>query len=669
MSSETLTRPDVAPPRTRRQLRDRFRGDIEGLRAVAVVLVVAFHAGVGLVGGGFVGVDVFFVLSGFLITGLLVDEISRTGTISLGDFYARRVRRLLPLATLVLAATAAATYALIPPIDRKGVAADIVGSALWSANWRFAAESTQYMADTDKSPVLHYWSLAVEEQFYVVWPLLLLLLVGGTGLALRAWPVAFRRIALALGVVIAGSLWLSWTQTDATSTFAYFGLHTRAWELGVGAALALVRPMLPLLTRRAAEGGGTRRRGHGARVGRGDGRVHTVPRHRGTRAGARHGPARRRGRPAARRAGLQHAVPPRARYVGRISYAWYLWHWPVLVLATARGVRSTMADDGAASTHASWSVVTLAVALSFVLAAVSHHLVEQPLRQAGFLKVSRRRSLVAGGVLVATSLVASLALVVSTTAAGEQGAVAAPPSEPAVRQRRREDESSSGELRAAAPEGRPGRTARAEHAGGGAREQASRGRAVLRGIQADLGPAARGLQGRPGAGGGADHRAHRGLARHCVVPRASGRRPRSAAGPSTSSARVPARWSTSTVRQAGATSPYDACTTWRAHLLDRLETIEGLDAVVIGRWMAYRNVDRASPTDRPAPRRPSEPCGEAGAERTFDRLRRVDAAHRRHGGRAVADRRRAVVPLGAPPGRREVRLLPRRAAPAWMRHW
>ena len=205
------------------QLRDRFRGDIEGLRAVAVVLVVAFHAGVGLVGGGFVGVDVFFVLSGFLITGLLVDEIARTGTISLGDFYARRVRRLLPLATLVLAATAAAAYALIPPIDRKGVAGDLVGPALWSANWRFAAESTQYMADTDKSPVLHYWSLAVEEQFYVVWPLLLLLLVGGTGLALRAWPVAFRRIALALALVIAGSLWLSWPQTDSASPFAYFG--------------------------------------------------------------------------------------------------------------------------------------------------------------------------------------------------------------------------------------------------------------------------------------------------------------------------------------------------------------------------------------------------------------------------------------------------------------
>ena len=386
MSSETLTRPDAAPPRTRRQLRDRFRGDIEGLRAVAVVLVVAFHAGVGLVGGGFVGVDVFFVLSGFLITGLLVDEISRTGTISLGDFYARRVRRLLPLATLVLAATAAATYALIPPIDRKGVAADIVGSALWSANWRFAAESTQYMADTDKSPVLHYWSLAVEEQFYVVWPLLLLLLVGGTGLALRAWPVAFRRIALALGLVIAGSLWLSWTQTDAGSTFAYFGLHTRAWELGVGAALALVRPMLPLLTRRAAEAAALV--GVAMVLGSAVLMDESTP-FPGTAALV---PVLGTALLVAAGARLPDGLVssslsrPAARYVGRISYAWYLWHWPVLVLATARWGEVTMADDGAASTHASWSVVTLAVTLSFVLAALSHHLVEQPLRQAGFLE-------------------------------------------------------------------------------------------------------------------------------------------------------------------------------------------------------------------------------------------------------------------------------------------
>ena len=335
MSVESLTRPDVAPVRTRRQRRDRFRADIEGLRAVAVVLVVAFHAGVGLVPGGFVGVDVFFVLSGFLITGLLIEEIARTGTISLGDFYARRVRRLLPLATLVLAATAAATYILVPPIDRRGVAGDIIGSALWSANWRFAAESTQYMADTDKSPVLHYWSLAVEEQFYIVWPLLLLVLVGAGGLALRSWPVAFRRIALSLAVVIAGSLWLSWSQTGASSPFAYFGLHTRAWELGIGAALALLRPMLPLLTRPAAQVAAVA--GICAVVGSAAIMNEATP-FPGTAALV---PVLGTALLVAAGARLPDGVVsstlsrPIARYVGRVSYAWYLWHWPVLVLATA----------------------------------------------------------------------------------------------------------------------------------------------------------------------------------------------------------------------------------------------------------------------------------------------------------------------------------------------
>ena len=144
ISPATTTAPNTGQPLplTRRQLRNRFRGDIEGMRAIAVLLVVVFHAGVGAVSGGFVGVDVFFVLSGFLITGLLVDEIARTGTVSLADFYARRIRRLLPLSTLVLAATAVASFLLVPPIDRKGIGADLAGAALWGANWRFAAEST-----------------------------------------------------------------------------------------------------------------------------------------------------------------------------------------------------------------------------------------------------------------------------------------------------------------------------------------------------------------------------------------------------------------------------------------------------------------------------------------------------------------------------------------------
>jgi peptidoglycan/LPS O-acetylase OafA/YrhL len=141
--------------------RNAFRDDVEGLRAVAVVLVVAFHAGASVVPGGFVGVDVFFVLSGYLITGLLVGELERTGRISLRSFYARRVRRLLPLSSAVLVATALASYVVLPPLDRGGVADDIKAAGLYLANWHFAAASTEYMAAADKSPLLHFWSLAV----------------------------------------------------------------------------------------------------------------------------------------------------------------------------------------------------------------------------------------------------------------------------------------------------------------------------------------------------------------------------------------------------------------------------------------------------------------------------------------------------------------------------
>ena len=620
MSVDTLTRPDLAPPRTRRQRRDRFRGDIEGLRAVAVVLVVAFHAGVGVVGGGFVGVDVFFVLSGFLITGLLVDEIARTGSISIGDFYARRVRRLLPLSTLVLAATAVATFVLVPPIDREGVAGDIVGAAVWGANWKFAAESTQYMADTDKSPVLHYWSLAVEEQFYVVWPLLLLLLVGSSGLALRAWPVAFRRISLALAVVIGGSLALSWLQTDTAGPFAYFGLHTRAWELGIGAALALLRPMLPLMTRGAAQGaallGATMVVGAAVAMDESTpfpGTAALVP-VLGTAlvvaAGARlpDGVVSRT---------LSRPVP---RYVGRISYAWYLWHWPVLVLATARWGEATTGDDGAAaSSHAPATVVVAAVALSFVLAAASHHVVEQPLRRARFLVLSRRRSLAAGGILVAMSLVASAGLVLSTTATGEQGTVAAPPT--GTQAPAQQVEGSSTPVRGSTtPEIDPA-TLREPNTPEEAREDQPQVAPCYVGYEPTTVPAAEECRVGPARG------AERTIAligdSHATAWYPAFRRAAEQRG-----------WTLYffgksacpvvdvEVRRAGTTARYDACSRWRENVLDRLDGIEGLDAVVIGRWMAYKN-STLQPDGSASSSSTVGSVWAAGAERTFDRLRRA----------------------------------------------
>jgi hypothetical protein len=182
---------------------DGFRPDLEGLRAVAVVLILLYHASVPRASGGYVGVDVFFVLSGFLITGLLLREVRRTGTISLPSFYARRARRLLPAAALVLLATIAASTVVLPALEMTDVAGDAASAALYVSNMRFAFQATDYLrADLAPSPILHYWSLSVEEQFYVFWPAIVML-VAGMGACRRngrARRDRRRRLVRAVGV-------------------------------------------------------------------------------------------------------------------------------------------------------------------------------------------------------------------------------------------------------------------------------------------------------------------------------------------------------------------------------------------------------------------------------------------------------------------------------------
>jgi peptidoglycan/LPS O-acetylase OafA/YrhL len=396
--------------RRARQLAPRYRGDIEGLRAVAVLLVVAFHAGIPFVPGGFVGVDVFFVLSGFLITGLLVDELRRSGTISLLGFYARRVRRLMPLSALVLLVTAAASFVLVPAVDRASVGGDIAGAAVGVANWHFALDSAQYMSDSAKSPVLHYWSLAVEEQFYLVWPLLLLLVIGRTGLALRRWDVAGRRIVVALGAIGIGSFAVSWW-VGGDGTFAYYGLHTRAWELAAGAAVALARPHLGRLTRGPAVGMGYL----GLALVAGSALVmnESTP-FPGTAAAV---PVVGTALLLVSGARMYLAAVPRLlraaplRFLGRVSYSWYLWHWPCLVLATARwGVPGGIGADGDPVSRLPAGLTVVVVGVSLLLAIASHYAVEQPVRVNGWLKVSRVRTLALGSGLVAACLVGVAAM-------------------------------------------------------------------------------------------------------------------------------------------------------------------------------------------------------------------------------------------------------------------
>jgi peptidoglycan/LPS O-acetylase OafA/YrhL len=376
-----------------------FRSDIEGLRALAVLAVVAFHAGVPGITGGYVGVDVFFVISGFLITGLLVDELERTGSISLRSFYARRARRLLPLAAFVLVAVAVGMQIFTPPVFRPTVRFDAISAALYYSNWQFALESVNYLTlGGAQNPVLHYWSLSVEEQFYLAWPLLLILasrLRRRTGAASRVR----LRCAWIVGLVGGASLAYSVVETAAQPAIAYFETTTRVWEFAAGAGLALAADRLARIRPPAAlVAGGV---GLTAIV------VATLnygpmTQFPGTAAllpvlGAALLLAAGVSAPGSGVGALLSIAPLRA--IGRISYAWYLWHWPCLVFA--RTARWAPADG-----RIGWTATGIALAISLLLAVVTHVLIETPARRARWFAVDRRRVLGAATAATAAAVVA-----------------------------------------------------------------------------------------------------------------------------------------------------------------------------------------------------------------------------------------------------------------------
>src|SRR3954447_1704762 len=211
--------------------RGYFRPDIEGLRAVAVIGVLLFHAGLPGAPGGYVGVDVFYVISGFLITGLLLRELGSNGRVSLTRFYARRLRRLLPAALLVIVLTLAASYWLLSSVRFPGVAIDAAAAAAYVSNYRFALNATNYLAaGTEPSPLLHYWSLSLEEQFYLIWPLLVIVAARYLN------RVGFAAVLVIVAVVSCAAS-IAWT--DIAQPWAFFSLPTRAWELAAGGLLAV----------------------------------------------------------------------------------------------------------------------------------------------------------------------------------------------------------------------------------------------------------------------------------------------------------------------------------------------------------------------------------------------------------------------------------------------
>ena len=371
-----------------------FRPDIEGLRAVAILTVLAHHAGLPLP-GGFVGVDVFFVISGFLITGLLVNELWSTGTVSWVRFVGRRIRRLLPAAVLVLVATSLVSFLVVPGLRRRDIAVDIAAAAAYVVNWVLARREVDYLAsDIRPSPVQHYWSLAVEEQFYVVWPLLLIVV------ALLVRRPSRRVVATALGLLVVSSLvWSVWFSHTSPQP-AFFTTTTRVWELGLGALLAVA---LAGRDRPATPARGSAALGWGALVVLGAVAVAlpegiewpgawallpTVPTAVLIWAGwqgAHHGPVRLLGTRA-------------MVWIGGLSYSIYLWHWPFIILGewTADAVDATLP---------SWGKAALALA-SVGPAWLSWRFVETPIHHGPWLR-DRPRALLASG--LALSLVGVLA--------------------------------------------------------------------------------------------------------------------------------------------------------------------------------------------------------------------------------------------------------------------
>lgn len=385
--------PDLAsPPRSGpgeagSSARTTFRPDIQGLRAVAVLMVVAAHAGIPGVYGGFAGVDVFFVISGFLITGLLVKEAGTRGRISLAQFYARRARRILPAGTLVLLVTVAAGLPLLGDVRAEGVVEDSLWATFFALNWKLGLDGTDYFsAALPPSPLLHYWSLAVEEQFYLVWPALLAVAMlafrrrtRGSGRP-RGWAPSVTVGAAAILVV---SLGWSITSTDSNASMAYFSTLTRAWELALGAIVALLVPRLesvPVLAR--AMLGWT---GLAAVVASIVVLEPTTP-FPGYAAllpvvGSALAIGGGVGQPPGG-AGLILGLRP-LRWIGDRSYSLYLWHWPWLVVGAAYvGV-----------VEASLAVNAVLLALALVCAMLSYTFVEVPFHT-GWPRVPNLRFLV-----------------------------------------------------------------------------------------------------------------------------------------------------------------------------------------------------------------------------------------------------------------------------------
>jgi peptidoglycan/LPS O-acetylase OafA/YrhL len=414
MASSTTTSADTEPspdPGSEVASGGSYRPHLDGLRAVAVYLVVLFHAGLSSFAGGYIGVDVFFVLSGYLVTTLLMRDLAG-GKVRFGRFYARRFRRLLPAAFVCLMVTAL-VFSAVTPSGAAAAYGAFRAAFLYVANWYFIKQSTDYFAGAvANNPVLQFWSLAVEEQFYLLWPLLL------SGLILIARRFPTRSTLIVRGAIAAGGLVsLAWALHLRTGNLnrAYFGTDARAYQLMAGALLAL----LPDLTRRLARHPRTLQVAAavalGALIATATSAIHLDAIERGAAAvaitaailiacdHATGGPVNR----------LLSTNP--LTYLGRISYGTYLWHWPVIILA---GIELHLTPTAMA-----WFSCLVATGL----ASLSYQLLEHPIRANALLDRHRRAVITAGLTLsiISAFILIPAAIPTDTTTGNVAGATTA----------------------------------------------------------------------------------------------------------------------------------------------------------------------------------------------------------------------------------------------------
>jgi peptidoglycan/LPS O-acetylase OafA/YrhL len=386
--------------------RGHWRADIEGLRALAILAVVGDHANVPFMQGGFIGVDIFFVLSGFLITGILMREISSTGRVSLVDFYARRLKRLFPALALMLLTTCLAATLLLAPAEQVSQMAAAEAASVWLSNMYFVfAEQGYFDAGSEGNLFLHTWSLGVEEQFYLIWPFLLLFLVAATKGSRNA-------LLIGMGLILLADFVLAVVLSGAKPIWAFYTMPARGWQFALGGMLAMLAGAA-----RGAELPQERYRRVAGWIGLALVLVSVLllsesdvyPGFRALLPSVGAALLLYAGAGAGTPGGVSRLLALRPmRFIGNVSYSWYLWHWPVLVFGATL-----------------WPTASLAMRCAFaafalLLAVVSYFLVEQPLRNSTALQ--RRPSIVLVGSL-ALMLVGVLGISMSWRPAAEEWAV------------------------------------------------------------------------------------------------------------------------------------------------------------------------------------------------------------------------------------------------------